>query len=435
MQGDGTIHALASGSGTCGVAVIRVSGHHADTVLTALTAAPLPAPRYAALRRLWSADGTLLDQALVLRFPAGTSFTGEPVVELHCHGGAAVVRAVLDAVAAAGPSRLAEPGEFTLRAFRNGRMDLTEVEALGDLLAAETATQHRQAVRGLDGSLRTRVEAWRAALIDAAALVEVTIDWADEEVPEDVGPEVSRLLSTVVDEIDSELAVSQGAEKLRTGLEVAILGAPNAGKSSLLNALAGREAAITSPRPGTTRDVLELRYDLQGLAVTFLDTAGLRETDDAVERIGVSRARTRAEAADLRLILSAPDAPAGDDLLALARPGDIEVATKIDLRAPADGVGVSATTGKGVADLLDLLAERLRSEVAGDGLIAHEHQRAALKTGRDALLTALTGLDDRGAEEISEDIRAATRALERLTGRIGVEDMLGAVFGRFCLGK
>ena len=344
------------------------------------------------------------------------------------------MRAALAAVAAAGPSRLAEPGEFTLRAFRNGRMDLAEVEALGDLLASETEAQHRQAARLMDGRLHALVEGWREALTMAAALVEVTIDWADEEVPEDTGPEVARLLSGVRGEIADQLGTADGAARLRTGLEVAILGAPNAGKSSLLNALAGRDAAITSPVPGTTRDVLELRYDLGGLPVTFLDTAGLRDTDDPVERIGVDRARARAESADLRLMLAAPDAPADPALDALLRAGDIRVASKADLRR-GEGVPVSAETGEGLADLLDAVAGRLAPLVSGEGLVAHERQRTALAEGAAALDRAMSGLDRQGPEEVSEDIRAAMRALERFTGRIGVEVMLGAVFARFCLGK
>ena len=429
-----TIHALASGQGRAGVAVIRVSGPGADRVIAGLAGPALPPPRRAVLRSLTAPDGAPIDRALVLRFAPGASFTGEAVAELHLHGGPAVVRAALAAVAEAGPSRLAEPGEFTLRAFRAGRMDLAEVEALGDLLAAETAAQHRQAARLMEGRLTTRVAGWREALLSAAALTEVTIDWADEEVPEDVGPEVADLLRRVRSEIAGELATSAGAEKLRNGFEVAILGAPNAGKSSLLNALAGREAAITSAHPGTTRDVLELRYDLQGLPVTFLDTAGLRESTDPVERIGVERARARAAAADLRLLLSAPDAPAGPELAALLDAGDLQVASKADLAA-GEGRAVSAETGAGVAELLSEIAARLAPHVAGDGLVAHERQRAALAEGQTALDAAISGLESRGPEEISEDIRAAMRALERFTGRIGVEDMLGAVFARFCLGK
>lgn len=436
MQGGDTIIAVASGTGTSGVAVIRVSGPAAEKVVTGLTRRPPPAARRLSLRRLYGADGELLDEALIAVFEAGASFTGEAAAEIHCHGGRAVVRAVLAAAAEAGPCRTAEPGEFTWRAFANGRMDLAGVEALGDLLAAETEAQHRQAARLMDGALHRAAEAWREDLLAALALIEVTIDWADEEVPEDVGPEVRARLSRVVAGLEDALRTSAGAQKLRTGFEVALIGAPNAGKSSLLNALAGREAAITSHRPGTTRDVVELRYDLLGLPITFLDTAGLRDTVDEVEAIGIARARDRAEMADIRLILSAPDAPAGPGVRVLERPGDIVVSTKRDL-APGDVQGVlcvSATTGEGLGDLLARVHAGLETR-GGGGLVAHARQQTALADGLGALRSAIGGLDQRGAEEVSEDLRQALRHLEGLTGRIGTEDLLGAVFGRFCLGK
>ena len=431
-----TIYAPATGAGRAGIAVIRVSGPAADAVLAALTRAPLPEPRRAALRRLRRGDGALLDEALVLRFAPGASVTGEAVAEFHVHGGRAVQMAVLDAIAAQPGTRLAEPGEFTLRAFRNGRMDLAEVEALGDLLAAETEAQRTQAARLLGGALHRRAEGWRGALLRALALVEVTIDWADEDVPEAVGPEVADLIGSVAGEIRHELAVSEGADRLRSGFEVAILGAPNAGKSSLLNALAGREAAITSPIPGTTRDVVELRYDLAGLPVVFLDTAGLRPADDAVEAEGVARARRRGEAAALRLFLSAPDVALPPEVAALWREGDIAVATKADLggASPPGALAVSSRTGAGLPALLEAIGERLRGRT-GDGLVAHRRHRDALEAAAAALEHAASGLDSRGAELVSEDIRQALRALERLIGRVGVEEVLGEVFASFCLGK
>ncbi|GMG84984.1 tRNA uridine-5-carboxymethylaminomethyl(34) synthesis GTPase MnmE [Paralimibaculum aggregatum] len=429
-----TIYAPATAPGRAGIAVVRISGPAADAVLAALTGGPLPAPRRAALRRLRDGAGGLLDEALVLRLAAGASFTGEAMVELHCHGGLAVLRAVLAAVAAVPGTRLAEPGEFTLRAFEAGRMDLAEVEALGDLIAAETEAQRAQAVRQL-GGLSRLAEGWRGALVRALALTEAVIDWADEEVPERVEPEVGTLLGGVVAEIDRALAVSEGAERLRQGFEVAILGAPNAGKSSLLNALAGREAAITSPMPGTTRDVVELRYDLEGLPVVFLDMAGLRPTADPVEAIGVARATARAEAAALRLLLAAPDAPLPREALALERPGDLRLASKADLGGAAAGLAVSATTGAGLRALLGAIAARLGERVPSEGLVAHERQRLALEAARNALAQAAEGLDFRPPELISEDIRTGLRALERLIGRVDTEEVLGEVFARFCLGK
>lgn len=431
-----TIFAPASGQGTAGIAVIRISGTGAHGAVAALTDRPLPPPRQAALRRFVAADGALLDIGLLVVFAEGASFTGEAMAEIHAHGGRAVVRALLEALGAQPGLRLAEPGEFTLRAFEAGRIDMAEAEALADLLAAETEGQRRRAAAGLGGALHARAEAWRGELLEALALIEVTIDWADEEVPEDVSPEVRRRLRDVAEAIARELATADRAERLRAGFEVAILGAPNAGKSSLLNALAGREAALTSPVPGTTRDVIELRYDLDGLAVAFLDMAGLRETADPVEAAGVARARARAEAADLRLILTPADGAPAPDAEALARPGDLRLWSKADLAAPpADALAVSAETGAGIETLLRAIADRLGAHAAEAGLVAHARQARALESGLAAIRSACEGLETRGPEEISEEVRSALRALERLIGRVGTEDVLGAVFARFCLGK
>jgi tRNA modification GTPase len=303
------------------------------------------------------------------------------------------------------------------------------------LLAAETELQRRQAVRGLAGALHRQAEAWRVDLIRAAALVEATIDWADEEVPEDVGPEAAALLGGVKSGIARELALSEGAERLREGFEVAILGAPNAGKSSLFNTFAGREAAITATRPGTTRDVLELRYDLAGIPVVLLDTAGLRETGDEIEAIGVGRAMERAQGAAMRLLLRSADAPppAAED--ALWRPGDLRVWTKSDLATGPGDVVISVLQGDGIAELLDRMKTELAARVAGGGLVGHLRQRRALEDAVEALARAENALETSAAETVAEDIRAAFRALERLIGRVGADDVLDAVFATFCLGK
>jgi tRNA modification GTPase len=430
-----TIFAPASGAGISAIAVIRLSGPATDAVLLRLTGAPLPPPRRAVLRDVREESIGLIDQALVLRFTAGASYTGESSAEIHCHGGRAVVAAALDVLSRQPGCRLAEPGEFARRAVEAGMLDLAEVEAVGDLLAAETEMQRRQAARGLGGALHRQAEAWRAELIRAAALIEVTIDWADEEVPQDVGPEVAELLAGVRTAILREMALSEGAERLRTGFDVAILGAPNVGKSSVYNALAGREAAITSARPGTTRDVLELRYDLGGLPLVFLDTAGLRETTDEIEAVGVSRAVERARGAAMRLFLYSQDAPPPTAEEGLWRPGDLRIWTKGDIYPRSGGLVISALRGDGLEEMLKQIAANLSRQVSGDGLVGHLRQRLALEEAARCLARAENALKGAGAEMVAEDLRAAFRALERLVGRVGVEDVLGEVLGAFCLGK
>lgn len=423
-----TIVAVASGPGVAGIAVLRISGAEADAVLRSLTSAALPAERYASLRVLRDAAGDILDRALVLRFAAGASFTGEPVVELHCHGGRAVVRAVLEAVLQRPGCRLAEPGEFTRRAFLNGRIDLVEVEALGDLIAAETEAQRRQAMRGFGGAVHARAEAWRRDLLRATALIEATIDWADEDVPEDVGPEVDALIAKVRDDIAAELAHAPATERLRHGFEVALVGAPNVGKSSLLNALAGREAAIASPAPGTTRDVIELRYDLDGLPVIFLDMAGLRMTDDPIEQRGVERAWQRARSAALRLFLAAPEVPSVGGCL--WQEGDLRVWTKADL-APGEGeICVSAHTGEGIRGLTAAIRANLEGRLDGTGLVGHARQTKALSAAYLALVE-----EEGGSELRAERLREAAGSLKDMIGSVAVEDVLGEVFSVFCMGK
>ena len=432
-----TIFAPATAPGVAGIAVIRISGPAADSALDRLVRGALPSLRQASLRTLVAPNGMEIDEALVIRFAAGASYTGEAMAEIQCHGGRAVIAAVLSALAEMPGCRLAEPGEFTRRAFEAGRVDLAAVEALGDLLAAETELQRRQALQGMSGALQRLAEAWRSDLLRAAALIEATIDWADEEVPETVGPEVTGLLAGVREGIARELALSEGAERLRHGFEVAILGAPNAGKSSLFNILAGREAAITSDVPGTTRDVLELRYDLSGIPVIFLDTAGMRESEDEIETIGVTRARDRARSAALRLFLRAPDAGPSTEEADLFMAGDLRIWNKADLGGVAQGadLSISARTGAGVGGLLDEIGGRLSGQAQGDGLVGHLRQRRALEAAMDALSRAESAVSTVSAEIVAEDLRTACRQLEGLLGRIGTEDVLDAVFARFCLGK
>ncbi len=423
-----TIFALASARGKAGVAVMRVSGPQAHEALAQLCAVPVA--RQAALRRLvW--QGQVLDEALVLVFDEGASFTGEKSVELQVHGSLGVIKALTQALAQMG-LRQAEAGEFTRRALENGRLDLAQVEGLADLIDAETEAQRRQALRVLSGAVGKRAEGWRRDLIRAGALVEATIDFADEDVPVDVTPEVLGLIDGLLADLRREIAGASVAERVRDGFEVAIIGAPNAGKSTLLNALAGREAAITSEIAGTTRDVIEVRMDLDGLAVTLLDTAGLRETADPVERIGVARALARASAADLRVFLLDHD---GEVLLMTPKDADIVVQGKADVR-PRNGA-VSGRTGQG----LDLLVARITAVLAGKaasaGVMTRERHKVAMIRAVEAMESARNQVQGFGgaAELVALDLRRAARALDMLVGRVDTENLLDEIFASFCIGK
>jgi len=422
-----TIYALASARGKAGVAVLRLSGPAAHDAAVMLCG-DLPPARRASLRRLvW--NGVELDQALVVVFPQGESFTGEPSVELHLHGSLAVVQSVMRVLSAMPGLRLAEPGEFTRRALENGRLDLAQVEGLADLIDAETEAQRRQALRVLSGAIGRRAEEWRRKLIRAAALIEATIDFADEDVPVDVTPEVMDLTHDVLVDLRREVAGSHAAERIRDGFEVAIVGAPNAGKSTLLNALAGRDAAITSEFAGTTRDVIEVRMDIGGLAVTLLDTAGLRKTADPVEQIGIERALERAKSADLRVFLES-----GEDV-----PGIMPMPDDITLLGKADvtGKGVSGKTGQGVPELIAAIGERLLARSAGAGLVTRERHRLAIERAIGAMESAQVEIQKGAAraELAAADLRIAIRALEALVGRVDVENLLDEIFSSFCIGK
>lgn len=424
-----TIFALATAQGRAGVAVVRVSGpssHAAGRLLCGT----LPEPGCFAVRAL-RADGELLDRALVLTFAAPHSFTGEDVIELHLHGSIAILQRVLNVLGQIDGLRLAEPGEFTRRALENGKMDLAQVEGLADLIDAETEFQRAQAMQTVEGALSKVVEDWRARLIHAASLLEVTIDFADEDVPVDVAPEVTELLDAVILQATDEVSRSYVAERVRSGFEVAIVGLPNAGKSTLLNALAGRDAAITSEFAGTTRDVIEVCMDLDGLPVTFLDTAGLRDSDDHVEAIGIERAISRAKTADLRVFLTEDVS----DLPIVPLPQDIVVAPKADLRV--DGAGVSGVTGAGVNGLVQAVKAVFSVQVAHAGLTSRERHRTSLQSAVAALEQA-QDLVKQGPEVYdlaAEELRVAIRSFEFLVGRIDVENLLDEIFSSFCLGK
>ncbi|MGB8814853.1 MAG: tRNA uridine-5-carboxymethylaminomethyl(34) synthesis GTPase MnmE [Paracoccaceae bacterium] len=426
-----TIYALASARGKAGISILRLSGPKAHSAV-ALMVGQLPKMRHATLCQLtWR--GVELDQGLVLLFAEGASFTGEAVAELHLHGSTATVKAVLFALSEQPGLRMAEPGEFTRRALENGCLDLAQVEGLADLIDAETEAQRTQALRVLSGAVGKRAESWRRSLIRAAALLEATIDFVDEDVPLDVVPEVLALVDKLLVELQREADGARVAERIRDGFEVAIVGAPNAGKSTLLNALAGRDAAITSDVAGTTRDVIEVRMDLNGLAVTLLDTAGLREATDRVEEIGIERALARATSADLRVFVQ----DGNDAFLGIAPlVDDIVVQGKADLRS-TDGMRISGLTGEGIDSLVRLISEKLSERTLNVGTFTRERHRTAILKAIRAMEAAREEVQ-MGATRVevaAEELRSAIRALDSLVGRVDVENLLDEIFSSFCIGK
>jgi tRNA modification GTPase len=443
IPGD-TIYALSSGPPPAAVAVIRISGPQAGAALKALTG-KLPPPREAALVRVRDPfTHETIDQALALYFAAPHSETGEDVAELQLHGGRAVIAASFAALARLSGLRPAEPGEFTRRAFLNGKLDLTAVEGLADLIFAETEAQRRQAFRQLRGLLGERAEDWRTRLIEAMALAEAGIDFSDEaDVAADVMQRALAAAHALRDEIVSALADAARGERLREGLVVAIAGPPNAGKSALLNRIARREVAIVSPYAGTTRDVIEVHLDLAGFPVTLLDTAGIRETDDPIEREGVARARARAAGADLVLWVVDASSVATEERGGLTAPVWV-IRNKIDLaheQPSADAIrnifAISATTGAGVDGLLDALTAHASEALGGrePALVTRARQRRLLEDAAAALTRALAE-ETAGREDIlAEELRSAAASLGRLTGRVDVEDILDVIFRDFCIGK
>jgi len=441
---DQTIFALSSGRTPSAIAIVRVSGREAAAALQSL-AGKIPAPRRATRVMLRGADSQPIDDAVALWFPAPRSATGEDVAEFHVHGGRAVLAALFAALSAISNIRPAEPGEFTRRAFENGKLDLTEAEGLDDLIHADTDRQRRQALRQLQGLLGDKARDWRARIIAAQALIEAGIDFSDEgDVPAELAEPALASIKTLLGEIQQVLGAQGRGERLREGLVVAIAGPPNVGKSTLMNQLARREVAIVSPHAGTTRDVIEVQLDLDGYPVTMIDTAGIRDTDDPVEREGVRRARARATAADLVLWLS--DA---DDHRQFPDQGSTPVwvvRNKIDLEpiaALSDDAGrplaefrISAARGDGLAELITaiiVLAEGFFGAQDG-GLIARERQRTLLEDAAASLQRSMTVIGQ-GEELAAEELRRASYCLGRLLGRVDVEDILDAIFREFCIGK
>jgi len=451
-----TIFALSSGAGRAGVAVIRLSGPMAGPTLCALLGRDnLPKARHAIYAPIRDPKtDERLDDAVAIYFAGPASFTGEDVVELHTHGGRAVIDGVLECLAAQPGLRIAEPGEYTRRAFENGKMDLTAAEGIADLIDAETAAQRRQAVRQMAGELGALYEDWRARLMKSLAYIEADIDFPDEDLPGGIVPVVRGDLASVYGEMTKHLADNRRGERLREGFQIVILGAPNAGKSSLLNRLARREAAIVSEIAGTTRDMIEVHLDLGGFPVTMVDTAGLRESGDVIETEGVRRATARAEDADLRLVVvDRGDWPRIDAEAARLIDGNtILLVNKVDGADAGDvptvwsgqSLGgdqlelpvlpISAMTGQGMESLLQLLETRVKEGLvfAGPVPLTRLRHRQALERASDHLDR---GLQTDIAELAAEDIRLAVREIGKITGRVDVEDLLDIIFGDFCIGK
>ncbi|MDB5655240.1 MAG: tRNA modification GTPase trmE [Tardiphaga sp.] len=445
---DQTIFALSSGRPPSAIAVVRLSGAEAGRILARL-AHKIPAPRQAMRALLADASGEPIDDAVVLWFPGPASATGEDVAEFQVHGGRAVLAALLKALATFDHVRSAEPGEFTRRAFENGKLDLTEAEGLDDLIHADTDRQRRQALRQLKGLLGDRARDWRRQIIEASALIEAGIDFSDEgDVPTElIAPALERVRVLLLD-IQQVLAGEGRSERLRDGLVVAITGPPNVGKSTLLNQLARREVAIVSPHAGTTRDIIELHLDLDGYPVTVIDTAGLREAVDPVEQEGVRRARARAAEADLRLwLVDAQAGPGGEDGLRQwmdeGQNGFWVIRNKVDDLVDPRGYrsetgwpchAISAVNGSGIAELMTALGQFAAEHFADESsLISRARHRDLLQQTADALGRAVDLPDQ--SELIADDLRVAAHRLGQLLGRIDVEDVLDVIFRDFCIGK
>jgi len=449
-----TIFALATAPGRAAVAVVRLSGPKAGAALDVLTVAAKRVERRAQLRTIHRpSDRTVLDKALVLWLPGPGSYTGEDSAELHLHGGPAVVDGVIDALLTLG-LRLADPGEFTRRAFENGKLDLSQAEAVADLVDAETEGQRRQALAQLDGELARRHATWRDGLLQALSVVEAAVDFPDEDVPEAVAAEAAPIIQRILSELDAALADGERGERVRDGFRVAIIGAPNAGKSSLLNALTGRSAAIVTNTPGTTRDVIEVPLNIAGYRVLLADTAGLRDARNPIEAEGVRRARAWAASAGLRLLVvdAASQHSGWQDAVRQAQPGDLCILNKHDLRPGAAGrdarawasahglsvVDLSLVGIEGGSAMRALLEKRVVSALSGADFPAatQARHRKDLQSAHGHLTRALHALTQPAEIELAaEDVRLAARSLARIGGRIDAEDVLDRVFARFCIGK
>ncbi len=444
-----TVFALASGAGRAGIAVVRLSGPDSAAVCGLLTGGPPPPARTVALRAVRDpASGEVIDRGLVLWFAAPASYTGEDVLELHVHGGPAVLAALFDALGAMAGLRPAEPGEFSRRAFVNGRMDLTQAEAIADLVAAETRQQLRQARRQMDGALGRLYQHWHQTLLTALARTEAEIDFApEEEVPDDLMAAVLPMVAAVRAELRGHLADDGRGERLRQGLSVAVIGPPNSGKSSFINKIARNDIAIVTAVPGTTRDVLQVPLDLDGYPLTLYDTAGLRRSDDPVEAEGVRRARRRAASADLRLAifdgltwptLDRRTCALIDDrtIVAVNKADAVDLPAEIEVGGRA-AIALSCHSGQGMETVVDRLTECARAAMTiGDApCLTRARHRAALGEVEGALARIQVLGATPELALVAEELRLAMQALGRITGLVGVEDILEKIFGEFCIGK
>lgn len=447
-----TIFALSSGHPPSGIAIVRVSGNRAGSVLVTLNGGAvdsiLPQPRQVVRRRLFRPGdpSDILDEALVVWMPGPATFTGEDCLELHLHGGRAVVSAILDAVGSLPQLRMAEPGEFSRRAYENGKLDLSKAEGLADLIAAETEAQRRQALRQLGGSLGQQCLNWKDELKSALAHMEATIDFSDEELPDSLDEGARTRITAILTQIQGSLDDAHRGERVRDGLRVVIMGPPNAGKSSLLNLLAGRDAAIVSEQAGTTRDVIEVHMEIGGFSVALSDTAGLRDSDDAVEQEGVRRAHLEAEGADFRIVVFDGKAWPAYDVLSTGWLGDdaIGVVNKIDLMPEAESAncrigeflltGISVQDGDGIQGLLDELEGKIATRwgQTEGAIITRARHREALIECESHLRRTLSAA---GSEFWAEDLRLSMRSLGRIVGQVDVESVLDVIFSEFCIGK
>ena len=437
-----TIYALSTAPGKSAVAVIRVSGPFAHLSLMKL--APhqrLPKPRQACVRTLFAANGQQIDEALILLFAAPHSFTGENIVEYHIHGGWSVAHSLLHALSQQENHRMALPGEFTRRAFENEKLDLTEAEAVADLIDAETEAQRLQALSQLSGSLEQVYERWKVRLSHTLALMEADLDFSDQDLPDEILLQVQPDISDIADAIASHLDDNRRGERLRNGFQIAILGAPNAGKSSLLNALSQRDAAIVSPTAGTTRDIVETHLDLGGYPVILADTAGLRSggiPDDEhgqIEAQGITRAKTRAQQADIKILLFDATKPLDKETYELKDANSMTVYNKADLaETPPDGIAISALTGLGMDKLLQEIVQQIKTMLGTrtTPALTRARHREALQKAHEALIRSATATLP---ELAAEDLRLALRYLGSITGRVDVEDLLDMIFRDFCIGK